>query len=71
MRLEYTKSSSALEAYNYNNILEKGFALIKKMKIANLLQGQKASLRFLTATIYFFDGTIKADIKKKWRVILC
>ena len=31
MRLKYIKSSTALEAYNYTNILEKGFVLIEKI----------------------------------------
>ena len=63
MRLEYTKSSSALEAYNYNNILEKGFALIKNEDSQSITRS-KSIIKDTKATIYFFDGTIKAILKK-------
>ena len=63
MRLAYTKSSSALEAYNYNNILEKGFALIKNEDNQSITRS-KSIIKDTKATIYFFDGTIKAILKK-------
>ena len=63
MRLAYIKSSSALEAYNYNNILEKGFALIKNEDSQSITRS-KSIIKDTKATIYFFDGTIKAILKK-------
>jgi exodeoxyribonuclease VII large subunit len=63
MRLKYTESSTALEAYSYNKILEKGFALIKNEKNKSIIRSKNV-IKDTKATIYFYDGTIKALLKK-------
>ena len=63
MYLKYTKSATALEAYSYNNILEKGFALIKNEENQSIIRA-KSITRETKATIHFYDGKIKALLKK-------
>ncbi len=63
MRLKYTKSSTALEAYSYANILEKGFALIKNENNQSIIRSKNITID-TNATIHFYDGTIKALLKK-------
>ena len=46
-----------------SNILEKGFALIKNEDSQSITRS-KSIIKDTKATIYFFDGTIKAILKK-------
>ena len=62
MRLKYIKSSTALEAYNYTNILEKGFVLIKNEDNQSIIRS-KSITKDTKANIHFYDGTIKALLK--------
>lgn len=62
-RLKYVESSTALEAYSYNNILEKGFALIKNENNQSIIRS-KSITKDTKATIHFYDGKIKALLKK-------
>ena len=63
IRLKYVEPSTALEAYSYNNILEKGFTLIKNENNQSIIRS-KSITKDTSATIHFYDGKIKALLKK-------
>jgi len=64
IKLNYTKSAIALEANNYNNILEKGFALVKNESNKPITRSSNIATE-TKATIHFYDGKIKAILKNE------
>lgn len=64
ININYTKSAIALEANSYNNILEKGFALVKNEKNKPIIRSSNI-IKETRATIHFYDGKIKAILKNR------
>ena len=62
ININYTKSIISLEAFNYKNILKKGFALIKNENNKPIIRATSVS-KETKATIHFYDGKIKAILK--------